>query len=155
MSAAHAELIERIRASAKAIEQAAAAVPAGKQTVAPAPGEWSVQQVVLHTRDAALLAFGLRIRRLLFETDPVFASYDEEAYRRLNPGTAERVEDIVQMLVAEHDLVARLLGSLPDEAWQRAGRHPESGTRTIEFFATRIAEHAEEHAQQIANIRLL
>ena len=151
MTAEHQQLIQRIRASAEAIEQAVAAIPAARQTVAPKPGEWSVKQVLLHTRDVAMLAYGLRTRRLLFETDPVFANYDEEAYRALNPGDAESVADIVHMIVEEHDLIARVLSALPDDAWQRSGRHPESGVRTIEFFARRFAAHAEEHAAQIAS----
>jgi hypothetical protein len=146
----HEQLIHRIRASADAIAEAVAAIPAAKQTVAPKPGEWSAKQILLHTRDVTMLAYALRIRRLLFETDPVFASYDEDVYRAHNPGDAESVDSIVHMISAEHDLTARLLSALPAAAWERSGRHPESGVRTIEFFARRIAEHAEEHAAQIA-----
>jgi hypothetical protein len=153
MTPTHAELIERIRASARAVEQAVAAVPSDKRNVAPAPGEWPVQQILLHTRDTVMMAYGLRIRRCLIETDPVFASYDEEVYRRVNPGAGEQVDDIVRMLVAEHAIVAGLLGSLPDEAWQRTGHNPDGAVRTVEFFATRIAAHAEEHAKQISDFR--
>jgi DinB superfamily len=173
MTVEHQQLIQRIRASAEAIAQATAAIPAAgsspdfrtavratgsrapaaKQTVAPKPGDWSVKQILLHTRDVVMLAYGLRIRRLLFETDPVFASYEEDAYRALNPGDAESVEGIVQMIAEEHDLIARLLSTLPAAAWERSGRHPESGSHTIAFFATRTAEHAEEHAAQIGALQ--
>jgi DinB superfamily len=153
MTAEHQQLIHRIRASAEAIEQGVAAIPSNRQTVAPKPGEWSVKQVLLHTRDVAMLAFGLRIRRLLFETEPVFVSYEEDAYRALNPGDADSVTDIVRMIVEEHDLIARMLAALPDDGWERSGRHPETGVRTIEYFARRTAEHAEEHAAQIGALR--
>ena len=153
MTAEHQQLIQRIGASAEAIERAVAAIPSNRQTVAPKPGEWPVKQVLLHTRDVSMLAYGLRIRRLLFETDPVFASYDEDAYRVLNPGDADSVADIMRMIVEEHDLIARMLSALPDDAWERSGHHPETGVRTIEFFARRTAEHAEEHAAQIAALR--
>lgn len=153
MTPEHQALINRIRASATGLQRAVATTPADKRTTPAREGEWSVQQVLLHTRDAAMLVFGLRIRRLLFETDPVFASYDEEAYRKLNPGTAEKVDDILHMTVAEHELTARLLENLPDESWQRSGRHPESGMRDIEYFARRMAEHAEEHVHQILDFR--
>ena len=153
MTAEHQQLIHRIRASAEAIAQAVAAVPVAMQTVALQPGEWSIKQVLLHTRDVAMLAFGLRIRRLLFETDPVFAAYEEDVYRVHNSGDADTVDDIVHMISAEHDLIARLLSALPDDAWERSGRSAESVVRTIEFFARRTAEHAEEHAAQIAAMR--
>ena len=47
------------------------------------------------------------------------------------------------------DSLARLLETLPDEEWARAGRHPSLGTMSIEFLARRVGEHAEEHAAQI------
>src|SRR5262245_10010186 len=153
MTLAHNELIARIRASARAVEQGVSMVASDKLNFSPAPGEWTVRQVLLHTRDAAVMAFGLRIRRCLIETDPLFAIYEEEAYRRVNPGSTETAEDIVRMLVDEHDVVASLLSSLPDEAWQRTGHNPDGAVRTLEFLAGRIAAHAEEHANQISNFK--
>ena len=153
MTTEHEQLIQRIRASAELIEKTVAAIPPARQTVAPKPGEWSVKQILLHTRDVAMLAYGLRIRRLLIETDFMPTSYEEEEYRALNPGDAESVDTIVKMLAAEHELVANLLAPLPEAAWERSVRHPEGGTRTIAFFARRFAEHADEHAAQIAALR--
>jgi hypothetical protein len=143
-------MVARIRASARAVEQAVRTVASDKLNSTPAPGEWTVRQVLLHTRDVVSVAYGLRIRRCLVETDPQFASYEEEVYRRVNTGATETAEDIVRTLVAEHDVIASLLSNLPDEAWQRTGHNPDGAVRTVEFFAARIAEHAEEHAQQIS-----
>ncbi len=39
---------------------------------------------------------------------------------------------------------------IPDADWQRAGRHPERGAMSIEFLARWAADHAEDHAAQIA-----
>lgn len=153
MTPEHYELIARIRASARAVEQAVSMVASDKLDFSPAPGEWTVRQVLLHTRDVVSVAYGLRIRRCLVETDPQFASYEEEDYRRVNPGATETAEDILRTLVAEHDVIASLLSNLPDEAWQRTGRNPDGAVRTIEFFAGRIAAHAEEHANQISGFK--
>jgi hypothetical protein len=59
------------------------------------------------------------------------------------------VGELVEAIVAEHEQVARLLRTLPDDRWQRRGRHPELGEMSIEFLARRVAEHAEEHAAQV------
>ena len=149
MNTEHQQLIHRIRASAAAIEQAVAALPAATHSATPQPGEWSVKQVLLHTRDVVMLAYGLRIRRLLFETDPIFTNYDEDEYRQLNPGDTVGIAAIVHMISTEHDLLAHVLSELPDDAWQRSGHNAEGVVRTIEFFAQRTAAHAEEHAAQI------
>ncbi len=152
MNAHHAEIVRRIRAAGDAIAKAVAAVPADKHAVTPKPGEWSVRQVLVHTRDVAVLAYGLRARRLIAETDPVFQTYNEEEFRKTHPDTGESAADIAYLITAEHEMMARLLSSLADADWQKTGSHPEFGTRTLEFFAQRLAEHGEEHVAQIAEI---
>lgn len=150
MNSEHQQLVQRIRASATAIQQAVAALPPSGRATPATSGEWSARQVLLHTREVAMLAYGLRIRRLLFESNPVFASYEEDDYHAANPSDGDSLDDIVHMLAAEHDLIARLLNTLPDDAWQRSGRQADGSTRSIEYFAQRTAAHAEEHAAQLA-----
>lgn len=147
------DLITRIRESAKAIERAVTEIPAAQHEMAPATGEWSVKQILLHTRDVAMLAYGLRVRRIVVEDAPSFASYNEEEYRPLNPGAGETASDLAHTILAEHFAVAGLLTHLPDAFWQKTGQHPEYGTTTLEFFARRLAEHAEEHAEQISDFK--
>jgi hypothetical protein len=96
------------------------------------------------------MVHGLRIRRLLYERDPVFADYDEEAFRREDLARREPVSELVRTIVAEHEQLARLLQNLPAERWARSGRHPELGPMSIESLARRVGEHTEEHAAQIA-----
>lgn len=54
------------------------------------------------------------------------------------------------MILAELEQMAKLLATLPDDRWQRQGRHPELGPMSIEFLARRVAEHTAEHAAQIS-----
>ncbi|MBI1800783.1 MAG: DinB family protein [Chloroflexi bacterium] len=153
MTPEHQELINRIRASADGLQQAVAAVPAGQRALAPKEGEWSVSQILDHTRNAAVLAFGTRIRRALVEDNPSFANFDEEAYQREVHRSPETAADILDMIIAEHRQIARLLNSLPDEYWRRQGHHPQYGPMPIELLALRVAEHAEEHIKQISELR--
>lgn len=150
MSPAHAQLIDRIRSSAASLAAAVRAVPAGKEAQPPAPGEWSALETLVHARNVALLVLGVRIRRLLYEADPVFADYDDGPVRRANLQRPEPPGDVLDAIVAEHEQIARLLRALPDAEWQRQGRHPERGPMSIEFLARWAAEHAEDHAAQIA-----
>jgi membrane protein len=152
MNAQHAEIVRRIRAAGEALTRAVGAVPAVRQAVAPKPGEWSVRQALVHTRDVALFAYGLRARRLIAETEPVFQTYNEDEFRKTHPDSGESAADIASLIAMEHEALARLLSALPDADWQKTGSHPEFGTRTLEFFAQRLAEHGEEHAAQIADI---
>ena len=62
----------------------------------------------------------------------------------------ETLIHLVAAVVTEHDQIARLLAGLPDAEWARQGRHPTYGALSVERLARQVAEHAEEHAAQIA-----
>jgi hypothetical protein len=109
-------------------------------------------ETLTHLRNTVVMVHGLRIRRLFYETDPVFADYDEAAHRQAGLERSEAVPDLVDAIIAEHQQVARLLATLPAADWARQGRHPELGPMSIEWLARRVAEHGEEHAAQLAEI---
>ncbi|HEV8309556.1 MAG TPA: methyltransferase domain-containing protein [Methylomirabilota bacterium] len=147
----HGAVIERIRASAEEVRRTVDAVAPGKHGVSPREGEWSVLETLVHLRNVVVMVYGLRIRRLWYETDPVFADYDESMHRQATMDRQPRADQLVAMIVTEHEQLAGLLRELPDDRWNRVGRHPELGEMSIEFLARRVAEHAEEHARQIRN----
>ena len=151
MTSEHRALIDRIRSSAGVVRRAVETAPPGRFNVAPKAGEWSALETLTHLRDVVVLAYGLRMRRLLYEDAPVFADFDEEGYRRASLARGEAVGDLLETVVAEHEQLARLLQSLPDADWARRGRHPSLGDMSIEFLARRVGEHAEEHAAQIVD----
>jgi hypothetical protein len=151
MSPDHRAILDRIRSAPAALRQALATVRPGAHDRPPRPGEWSVRETLVHMRNSVLMVHGLRIRRLLHESDPVFADYDEATYRREDLERQESLDDLVGMIVREHEQIAGLLAGLPDDRWARQGRHPELGPMSIEFLARRVAEHTLEHTQQIAD----
>jgi hypothetical protein len=150
MSPGHQEIIEQIRASARALRRAVEALPPGRLARTPREGEWSPLEALTHVREAVVHVFGLRIRRLLYEEDPVFADFDEERYRRASLARGETAAALLDTIAGEHEQTARLLTALPDDEWTRQGRHPVFGVVSIEFLARRIGEHAVEHAAQIS-----
>jgi len=149
MTPEHRALIERIRSSAVMVRRAVEAALPRRFDVAPRAGEWSALETLTHLRDVVVHVYGLRIRRLLYEDAPVFADFDEEGYRRASLARGEAIGDLLDTIVAEHEQLGRLLQTLPDADWSRPGRHPSFGVMSIEFLASRVGEHAEEHARQI------
>jgi len=144
------QIVGRIHASAQAVRRAVDGLAAGQESRVPQPGEWSVRETLIHLRNVVVMVHGLRIRRMFYETDPVFGDYDEAAGREAALRAGESVRDLVEMIAREHEQLAALLRTLPDDRWARQGRHPELGAMSIEFLARRVAEHAEEHAAQAA-----
>jgi DinB family protein len=150
MTPEHRAILERMRSSASVVRQAVEAAPPGRFGQPPREGEWSALETLTHLRDVIVHVYGLRIRRLLYEATPVFADFDEEGYRRASLARGEEATDLLAIVIAEHEQLARLLETLPDADWAREGRHPSLGVMSIEFLARRVGEHAEEHAAQIA-----
>ena len=138
-----------MRATTGVVREAVERAKRGRFTEPPLAGEWSALETLTHLRDVIVHVYGLRIRRLLYEEAPLFADFDEENYRRASLARGENTDHLVATVVAEHEQLARLLETLPDEQWTREGRHPSLGTMSIEFLARRVSEHAEEHAAQI------
>jgi hypothetical protein len=151
MTPEHRALIERIRSSAAVVRRAVEAAPPGRFGVAPRPGEWSALETLTHLREVVVHVYGLRIRRLLYEDAPVFVDFDEARFRGASLARGEAIGDLLEMVVAEHEQLARLLRTLPDADWSRQGRHPSLGAVSIEVLAARVGEHAEEHAAQITD----
>ena len=151
MTPAHRALLDRMRATTAVVRTAVEHAKRGRLTEPPRAGEWSALETLTHVRDVIVHVYGLRIRRLLYEDAPVFADFDEEGYRRASLARRESAEHLLDTIVAEHEQLARLLETLPDEQWAHAGRHPTLGTMSIEFLARRVGEHAEEHAAQITD----
>ena len=61
----------------------------------------------------------------------------------------QSITEAAGMIAAEHQAISQILSLLSEDAWLRTGLHPQSGPLTIEFLARRLAEHADEHIQQI------
>ena len=152
MSADHRAIVEQIRSAPAVLAAAVAAVPPGQHDRPPRAGEWSARETLIHVRNVIVMVYGLRIRRLLYERDPVFADYDEEAFRREDLARREPVDELVRMITAEHEQIARLLDGLPADRWERAGRHPERGPMSVASLAGQVGSHTVEHAGQIRDI---
>src|SRR5437667_8489295 len=135
MTPEHRAILERMRSSARVVQRAVEAAPPGRLTRPPREGEWSALETLTHLRDVIVHVYGLRIRRLLYEDDPLFADFDEEGYRRASLARGETPSELLDTIVGEHEQLARLLRALPDGDWARQGRHPSLGVFSIEFLA--------------------
>jgi hypothetical protein len=152
MNPDHRAIVAQIRSAPAVLAAAVAAVPPGQHDRPPRAGEWSARETLIHVRNVLVMVYGLRIRRLFYEREPVFGDYDEAAFRQEDLARREPVEDLVRMITAEHEQIARLLDGLPAERWERAGRHPELGPMSIASLAVQVGPRTEEHAGQIRDI---
>ena len=146
------KLIRRYADGPARLKAALAAVPAEALQWRPKPGEWSAHEVVVHCADSETNAAG-RIRYLAAEPDPVILGYDEAEWARRFDYHQLPLEPALALVEAVRANTAALLHRMPEDAWQRVGRHSESGRYGAEDWLTIYAEHLEVHAAQIeANV---
>jgi hypothetical protein len=141
-------LVEQYARGPVRIREALARVPREALQWRPAPGTWSVHEVVVHCADSETNA-ALRIRYLLAEPEPLIVGYDQDAWARLFDYHAQPLEASLAVAAAARDRTVPLLRAMTDADWSKQGRHTESGPYTALDWLRVYAAHLEGHAAQI------
>lgn len=146
--AERAALIERYAEGPARLRAALGAVPEAARQWRPAPGEWSAHEVVCHCADSESHA-ALRIRHLVAEREPVIRGYDQDEWARRLDYHGLPLDTALAVVEAVRAHTTELIRRLPDAAWERAGRHTESGRYGAADWLRIYAAHLEDHARQI------
>lgn len=141
--------IQRYEEGPALLGQALASVPAEALTWRPAPGKWSVHEVIVHCADSEANAH-MRIRYLVGEPTPVIMAYDEARWAREMDYHAHPIDLALATVVTVRANTVPLLRRLTDADWSKAGRHTDSGAYGAEDWLRSYAEHLEVHVRQIA-----
>lgn len=116
----------------------------------PAPGEWSLRQVVIHLHDAQKVLH-TRVDLLMSHDHPSLAAQAVfEWAAQAKPATTHDV--FAEYTQLRGEILARLEGiALKD--WWRTGFHEEFGDVTLRQQASYFAAHETAHLPQIAALR--
>jgi len=146
--------LEIIRSTPDRLKAALAGVPRKLLTWRPAPGKWSIHDIVCHMRDAERDGYLYRYRRVLAEDNPTFPDVDgdklalERQYGRMN------LREAVRDWRAARKEVLALLKKIRPEQWQRIGTHESLGPMSLEIILKRQAlGNDEAHLGQIEHIK--
>jgi hypothetical protein len=118
---------------------------------APAPGEWSITQILAHLAEAEIV-IGWRLRSMINSSGAAIQAYDQDAwaanqgYSRMNPA---RSLETFRVLRAFN---LALLKSLKPEMLERYGMHSERGKETVAHTMRMVAGHDLNHLGQVERI---
>lgn len=115
--------------------------------LAPAPGEWSIEETLQHF-DATGHLLDYRVRRMLAEPHPLLKAV---SVPKGENATAAR--DILATWEASRLALVELLRTIAQEDWFRTGEHQEFGPVTIVQQVSYFARHDHAHLTQIEHIR--
>ena len=117
----------------------------------PAPGKWSVAEILAHLADVEIVV-GWRIRSILGAPGTEVQAYDQNAWNTsLHYDKRDPRKDLVQQRILREANLA-LLKTLAPEQWKQFGIHSERGQESIQHIAKMIAGHDLNHIQQIEKI---
>jgi len=143
-------LIRRYQDGPTLLGEALKDVPKEALQWRPAPGKWSVHEVVVHCADSETNA-AMRIRYLAGEDGPAIQGYDQDRWAQRFDYHRMPLEVALAQVVMVRQWTAVFLKQLPPEAWSRAGTHSEmpgvsyTAAKWLEIYG----EHLEIHARQI------
>jgi len=147
-----AALLERFRRGPEVLAVVLTGVFGEEEDYCPAPGKWSIRQIIAHLADAEMV-MAHRMRQVIAEANPTLVAFDQDAwtanldYGRRKP--KQSLEAFRRVRAENHEL----LKDLPAAAFERSGTHTERGPLTLHQIVEYAAQHAESHARQLQQIR--
>ena len=148
------ELIEQYAAGADAPAKAIAGLGKADLLAFPVPGTWSIQQIILHLMDSDLIASD-RMKRIAAEEKPTLVGFDETAFVKSLGYEHLSAQDAVDIFRLNRLMTAEILRRLPDEAFQRTGRHTERGDVSLEQLLSLFVWHLDHHLMFVREKRQL
>jgi len=146
------DLLERFRRGPEVLAVVLTGVFGEEEDFVPAPGKWSIRQIIAHVADAELVC-AQRMRQIVAEDNPTLIAFNQEAWTRNLDYARRKPKQSLESFRRVRGENYELLRGLPEAAYARTGNHSERGPITLRFQLELLAEHAESHARQMQAIR--
>ncbi|HUO30275.1 MAG TPA: DinB family protein [Bryobacteraceae bacterium] len=146
------ELLERFRRGPELLALVLTGVFGEEEDFVPAPGKWSIRQIIAHLADAEIVC-AHRVRQIIAEDNPTLIAFDQEAWARNLDYARRKPKQSLESFRRVRAENYELMKELPEAAYARSGNHSERGPVTLRFQLELMAQHAESHARQMQGIR--
>ena len=138
-------------AAPKKVEKLTKGSGGAKARKRPAPGKWSISEIVAHIADTELVA-GLRIRLILGQPDVPIQGFDQDAWVTALHYEKRDLRKSFEQYRALREANVALLKTLTPEEWKQHGMHSERGPESVETIVRMMAGHDLNHIAQIERI---
>jgi hypothetical protein len=115
----------------------------------PAPGKWSVREIICHLADCETV-FAFRIRQTLAEEHYVVQPFDQEKWAKNYD--AYGAPEALALFTATRRWNRQLIAALPQEAMHKRLTHPERGEMGLRVVIETMGGHDINHLRQIEAI---
>lgn len=114
----------------------------------PAPGEWSVLELVGHLVDAELVG-AARYRWMLSQDAPTLIGYDQDQWVSRLRHNDDSPDDLVALFTALRQADIALWARSAATERQRVGMHAERGAESFDLLFRMLAGHDRFHLEQM------
>ena len=118
----------------------------------PAPGKWSIREIVAHLADDELVG-AYRIRLILSAPGTAIQAFDQDVWARTGRYSTRDIIDSLTLYRTLRFANLKLLQSLTAQEWDMFGVHAERGIESLRDIAMYFAGHDINHFRQIELIR--
>jgi hypothetical protein len=131
--------LEALAATPATLKEALRGVPRKLLLFTPAPGKWSILEILCHLRDMEREAYLERYTRILAEPEPKLPDVNGDALAIERDYRGQKAAEVLRDWMRLRRESLRLLRKSKPEQWRRAGVHETMGRVTIDEL---VARHA-------------
>jgi hypothetical protein len=117
----------------------------------PAPGKWSIAEIVAHLADTEV-AMGWRMRMVLGQPGEPIQPFDQDAWASAMRYEKRDARKSLEQYRSLREANVALLKSLTPDDWKKSAMHPERGEQTVRIIVEMTAGHDLNHFAQIERI---
>lgn len=140
-----------LESTAQRIRELTASLTPEQIATPPAPGKWSIHQIVGHLADSEIV-HQARVRFILFEDNPPLPAWDQDRWMNGWMREGETFEQALERFRVVRESTLRVLRAIPERDLRRTGVHAERGVQMAGDFIILIAGHDINHLSQIRGI---
>ena len=118
-------------------------------TRAPAPGKWSIRDILCHLADTEI-TFAFRLRQTISEAHHVIQPFDQESWAR--PYGTLDARDALDAFTAIRRWNLLFIRAVGTAAESKPVRHPERGEMTFRTIIETMGGHDVNHLRQIESL---
>ena len=133
------------------LQQLIAGVPNDQLTRRPAPGKWSVGEILAHLAEDEI-ATSWRYHQMVEHNGVDLPGFDQDMWARLGNYSSRSPKESLQLFRLLRETNLQFLGQLSEEQWECHGIHAERGRITVRDLAAHMAGHDANHVEQIRTI---
>lgn len=114
----------------------------------PAPGKWSIAEILAHLADAEIV-IAWRLRQILSANGTPIQAYDQNTWATAFDYAHRDAKQSLEVFRFIRDANVALLKSVPKQLWDNYGMHAERGKETVSHVVRMIAGHDLNHLRQV------